>query len=150
MNCRNLLALSLVAAALGSLGCGEKDHEYFAKPTIQVSGIVTVDGRPPGSPIVIECQNVGAADLEHPSVTQSLTSEDGRFALSTYVEGDGVPPGSYALTFYWGKLNQMSVGFSGPDRLKNRYNKPEKSPVKLTLTADQKPVDLGEIELTTK
>ncbi|EAQ82217.1 hypothetical protein [Blastopirellula marina] len=150
MNCKDLLALSLMTTALWSFGCGKKEHEYFAKPTVQVAGTVTVDGQPPGSPIVIECQSVGDDDLEHPSVTQALTSEDGRFALSTYVEGDGAPPGSYALTFYWGKLNQMSVGFSGPDRLKNRYNKPEKSPVKLTLTADQEPVDLGEIKLTTK
>lgn len=142
-------AALVVGAALVPLGCGQKEHQYYAKPTTKVLGKVTVDGAVPGSPIVIKCHPVDGIDTEHPSVTQALTNPDGEFVLSTYQEGDGVPPGDYSLTFFWGKYNAISAGFVGPDRLKNRYVKPNKTPITLSV-ADDQPIDMGTIALTTK
>ncbi|MCC9606970.1 hypothetical protein LOC68_15190 [Blastopirellula sp. JC732] len=142
-------AALLAGAALFPGGCSHQEHAYYAKPTTKVLGKVTVDGAAPGSPIVIKCHPADGIDPEHPSVTQALTGPDGAFQLSTYQDGDGVPPGDYSLTFFWGKYNAISAGFVGPDRLKNRYMKPEKSPIKLSI-ADDQPIDMGTIALTTK
>lgn len=142
-------AALLVGTVLFFLGCRQDEHVYYAKPTTKVSGKVTVDGAAPGSPIVIKCHPVGGLDAEHPSVTQALTDPDGAFHFSTYQDGDGVPQGDYAITFFWGKYNAISAGFVGPDRLKNRYVKPDKTPIKLSVS-DDKPIDMGTIALTTK
>jgi len=144
-----LEAGALALAVVMIVGCGQAEHAYHKKQTTKVTGRITVDGKPPGSPISITCHPEGEADLEHPTITQGLTDNEGAFSLSTYEQGDGVPPGDYRLTFFWGKFNPISVSFSGPDQLKKRYDTPEKSPVPFTVS-DNKPVDLGEISLTTK
>ncbi|MFI4873821.1 MAG: hypothetical protein ACIALR_00680 [Blastopirellula sp. JB062] len=146
---KDVAGLAFCAAAVALLGCGREEHEYFSKPTTPVRGTVSVDGEPPGSPIVIRCHPVDGEDAEHPSITQGLTDNEGNFQLSTFVAGDGAPPGNYAMTFYWGKYNAISAGFAGPDRLKNRYSKPDKTPIHLVVTADE-PIDMGTLELKTK
>lgn len=142
----SLVCLGLLTAALG---CSSNEHEYYAKPTTAVTGMVTVDGAAPGSPIVIKCHPVGGLDVEHPSITQALTTPEGTFTLSTYEEGDGIPAGKYQVTFFWGKFNPVSASFVGPDKLKNRYAKPEKTPITLDVNGDE-PIDMGVIALTTK
>lgn len=146
-NCMETVGLAVAVVMI--LGCGQPEHAYHKKPTAKVTGRVTVDGKPPGSPISITCHPEGEADVEHPTITQGLTDNDGAFSLSTYEQGDGVPPGEYRLTFFWGKFNPISVSFSGPDQLKKRYDTPAKSPIQFS-APDTTPVDLGEISLTTK
>ena len=144
---RRRIVLGLVI--LASAGCTQSGHDYYAKETTPVMGRLTVDGKPPGAPVTVTCHPASGPDLEHPTITQALTNENGEFTFSTYKSGDGVPPGEYKLTFFWGKFNAMTRSFAGPDRLKNRYRKPEKSPVSLSVSEGE-PVDLGEIALTTK
>lgn len=108
-----------------------------------------VDGKEPGSPIQIACHNTGEIDTAHPTISGSISKNDGTFEISTYTTGDGIPPGDYTLTFVWKKYNLMSRGYSGPDKLKKRYDKPEKSKTKFSVTEGE-PTDLGAIELTTK
>lgn len=145
--CMEAFALSLTVAMV--VGCGQAEHAYHKKPTTKVTGRVTVDGQPPGSPVSITCHPEGEADVTNPTITQGLTDKEGAFSLSTYEQGDGVPSGDYHLTFFWGKFNAISARFSGPDRLKKRYDTPAKSPVEFSVT-DTQPIDLGEISLTTK
>ncbi len=45
-------------------------------------------------------------------------------------------------------MDVISRSYGGPDKLKKRYSKPEKS--EITFVEPGKPVDLGVIELTTK
>lgn len=149
MSRRRLLSFVGLAILSSGLGCTANEHQYYAKPTTKVTGTVTVDGQPPGSPIVIECHPEGGLDAEHPSITQALTTPEGTFAFSTYEEGDGIPSGKYQITFFWGKFNPVSASFVGPDKLKNRYAKPDKTPVTLDVSGDQ-PIDMGVIALTTK
>lgn len=135
----------LLVIGLGS--CGKP--QQYRKETFPVTGRVVVDGQPPSSPIQIECHNVAGMDQQHPTVSQTMTGEDGKFAISTYESGDGVPAGEYALTFYWGQLNLISANYGGPDKLKKRYRDPKKSEIKFTVEPGQ-PTDLGTLELTTK
>ncbi|GAA4420514.1 hypothetical protein [Bremerella cremea] len=130
-------------------GCSYDEHQYHAKKTHPVTGTVTVNGSPPGSPIVIQCHPENGIDASNPSVTQGLTLPDGSFHLSTYEDGDGVPPGNYALTFYWGEFKVIQGSYGGPDKLKNRYAKSDKSPIRLAVDGSG-PVEMGTIDLTTK
>ena len=91
-------------------------------------------------------------DQEHPTISSTLTGEDGKFEISTYKSGDGVPAGDYTLAFMWGKLNLIAGSYGGPDKLNGRYSDPKTSEFKFTVATgeDAAAIDLGTIELTTK
>lgn len=138
-----LFAVPLLALS----GCGS--DEPYRKETVTVQGQVHVDGQPPDSPISVQCHDVNGLDQEHPTFSQAMTDTEGRFTISTYESGDGVPPGSYALTFEWGQLNLMSGQYGGPDKLKGRYSDPQTSPFRFQVESGE-PLDLGRLELVTK
>ncbi len=129
-------------------GCGGKDEPY-RKPTAKVTGQVTVDGKAPTDAIKVMCHPVDGMDQEHPSVSQCMTGDQGKFEISTYQSGDGVPEGEYVLTFLYGQLNLVSMNYGGPDKLKGRYSDPSKSEWRLSVKGST-PVDLGVIALTTQ
>lgn len=132
--------------ALAFIGCGGTPGEY-RKPTSQVRGRVLVDGQP-AEGLSITCLSTTGMDREHPTTSGCLTSTDGRFAISTYISGDGVPEGDYILTYQWGTLNVLTKSYDG-DKLNGRYTEAAASPTKFTVKTGE-PVDLGEIRLTTK
>lgn len=138
--------LTLMALTLTS--CGEVADPNL-KPVFPVKGTVTVDGTVPDAPIKITVHDEKGMDPNNPTMSWSLTKPDGSFALSTYVDGDGVPEGKYSLTFFWGTWNAVSMSFGGKDKLNERYDTVEKSPVEFSVDGSG-PVDLGTIELTTK
>ncbi len=138
---------------LGALGC----CVFFSscapkgpprKETFPVKGEVSVDGQPAGG-LAITCNNVAGMDAKMPTVSQTFTKDDGKFEISTYGQGDGVPEGEYTLTFIWGKPDLLHGGYGGPDKLKGRYKDPQKSTIRFKVEKG-KPTDLGKIELTTK
>ena len=112
-------------------GCGTPKRT----PTFPVKGKVLVNGKP-------------AADLFvyfHPSskkddqsfIPYAQTNEEGEFQLSTFKNGDGIPTGDYLVTFEWReKSGTFKNQFQGPDRLKERFNKPESSTFKVTITSE--------------
>ncbi|WP_157605818.1 hypothetical protein [Schlesneria paludicola] len=73
------------------------------------------------------------------------TGDGGRFMLSTYVNGDGVPHGEYALEFKW--VEQKLAGEE--DRFEGRYSNPT-SPFMLIEVNGQRDLDLGTIRLKTR
>ncbi len=129
------------------VGCGGTDPNR--KQTYPVTGVITVDGNPPGGEIQITCHPVDGFDAQRPSVSQTSSNEEGKFSISTYEAGDGVPAGNYKLTFSWQEFNVMSREYSGPDKLNGRYSDPEKSEVLLKVEAGT-PTDMGVVALTTK
>ncbi len=131
---------------LGLCSCG-KEPQGFRKVTFPVSGLVYVDGAPVENLAVTCVKQPLGDDKEHPTQSQTYTEKDGKFKISTYKSGDGVPEGDYVLTFYWGELNLMSMTYSGPDKLNERYQDPASSPVRFTVKPGE-PTDLGKIELT--
>ena len=142
-----LLAVSLSGFIAGCSG----EEPPFRKETAGLTGQVFVDGEPVPvtAPLMVECHNVAGFDQEHPTVSSALTREDGKFEISTYESGDGVPPGEYVLTFMWGKMNLIAGSYGGPDQLKGKYSDPETSTFKVTVKSGE-PADLGRIELVTK
>lgn len=129
------------------VGCSE-DSGPNRLQTFPVKGVVRVDGKPAES-LAINCHNVKGLDPKNPTLPQALTDKDGKFQIGTYSSGDGVPEGEYTLTYMWGDWQPFSMTYGGPDKLKDRYNKPENSPTKFKVEKG-KPTDLGTIELTTK
>jgi hypothetical protein len=60
---------------------------------------------------------------------------DGSFELSTYAENDGAAAGDYFVTVNWSDEQKIDGELvSGPDRLGGRYNKPDASGLKATIT----------------
>jgi len=138
------LVMLLVAMCLCSCG---KDQP-FRKETFPVTGQLIVDGQPAEN-VVVTCHDLKGLDKVSPTFPETNTGKEGVFKISTYQAGDGVPEGEYALTFYWGELNLMSMSYGGPDKLNDRYRDPATSTIKVVVKKG-KPADLGRIELTTK
>jgi hypothetical protein len=134
----------VVTGILGS-GCRSERRGEPRVETTPVRGVILVDGQPAAG-VKVECRPV-TPDASLPLIPSAMTDEKGRFAIGTYEQGDGAPPGDYQLVCVWGEFNVMNGSYSG-DKLKGRYAKPEKSPQKVTV-ADET-VDLGEVPLTTK
>ncbi len=141
-----MLALVAGLAALPIIGCRSNTGPQGGTrvSTIQVTGTVHVDGvnaaflRVTAKPV----GGTGAVPLD-PS---AMTEADGKFTLSTYESGDGIPAGEYKLIFEWGELNLLNGQYSG-DKLNGKYADPEKSEVVVKVAAGDKPKDLGTIEL---
>ncbi len=124
-------------------------EEQSKIPTYPLTGMVTVDGQVPDSAIAVKCHHVKGIDKNHPTTSSAFTDDSGKFQISTYITGDGIPEGEYIITFYWGRHDPLTMGYSGPDKLNGRYRNPEKSEIKITVKRGEK-ADLGLIKLTTK
>jgi len=142
---RWIALLGVALCAVQVAGCGTKGPPR--KQTFPVSGKVTVDGAAPPSTVQVECHNVAGMDEKMPTFSRTETKTDGTFEVATYEQKDGVPPGDYVLVFTSREFNVMSRDY-GPDKFNGRYSDPKKSDFKFTVK--DKPVDLGEIKLTTK
>ncbi len=144
------MGLLFVSCAISLGGCSGPEQP-FMKQTSALTGQVFVDGVPvpAASPLKVECHNLGGVDASHPTISTALTGEDGKFEISTYKSGDGVPAGEYALTFVWGKMNLLAASYGGPDQLGGAYSDPKTSEFKITVV-DGEPNDLGKIELVSK
>lgn len=137
------LATAAIVLTATLVGCEEKRKE---KEVFKVTGKVLVDGKP-AEGVLLGIHNSEPYDKQFPTAPQGQTDADGNLIISTYAQGDGLPPGNYAFTFTWQDFNLMSRSYSGPDKLKKKYADPKTS--KIT-SAVKGPVDLGEIQLTTK
>ena len=145
---RRVERILLCVTLLSLSGCGPTGPQGGPRVgTVQVTGIVHVDGQPAPFLKVVAVPAEGKSVV--PMESASLTSDIGEFSLSTYETGDGVPEGIYKLLFTWGQINLMNGQYSG-DKLKGKFADPSKSEFSLTVTAGSEPQNLGIIELTTK
>lgn len=140
-----LLSIVLCLCALSLNGCGNNGPPR--KNTAPVTGRISVDGAPAAG-VRIVCHPEGGMDQQMPSVSESISNENGEFEFATYEAGDGIPAGKYSLTFEWGQINPISNSYSG-DKLGGRYADPAKSENKIEVE-EGLPLDLGEIQLKTK
>lgn len=136
----------LCAAILFALvsGCSGGDNR---KPTYPVTGVVLVDGQP-AEAVRITLNDVKGMDPNQPTFSETFSDKDGKFAVSTYEQGDGVPEGEYVLTFYWGTINPLNMQYGGEDKLKRKYADPATSKFRIKVE-NGKPTDMGRIELST-
>lgn len=129
-------------------GCGTSGPQGGPRvSTTAVTGTVNVDGAPAAFLRVVAVSS--GATSQVPIESSALTSADGKFSLSTYESGDGVPAGTYKLTFYWGEMNLMNGQYSG-DKFKGRYADAAKSEVAITVNDGSDAQDVGVINLSMK
>lgn len=129
-------------------GCGSSGPQGGPRvTTTAVTGTVNVDGAPAAFLRVVAVSS--GATSQVPIESSALTSADGKFSLSTYESGDGVPAGTYKLTFYWGEMNLMNGQYSG-DKFKGRYADAAKSEVAVTVNDGSDAQDVGVINLSMK
>ncbi|MFO0928586.1 MAG: hypothetical protein U0736_16450 [Gemmataceae bacterium] len=94
---------------------------------------MTVSGQPAGHVrVALHPLGNGAAHGLRPVAT---TQADGSFRLTTYVAGDGAPPGEYAVTLIWPdeSLPIDECVELVHDRLKGRYSDPATTPLRITI-----------------
>lgn len=144
----NRLQLAFSAATILAMvvGCSPQGPPRTA--TYPVTGQVFVDGQP-AAELAVFFTNINGVDKDQPTFSTANTDAEGKFKVSTYESGDGIPEGTYAVTFIWGQMNLMSMSYGGPDKLKDRYSDPENSPFKVTVKRGE-PADMGKLSLTTK
>ncbi|WP_373653146.1 MULTISPECIES: hypothetical protein [unclassified Schlesneria] len=129
---------------LGGLisGCAPAQQGGPRIETTPVTGIVEVDGEPAEN-LLVECHPLpGTETIKYPLT--ALTDAEGRFSMSMYQAGDGLPEGTYNLAFVWEEM-----GIPPKDRLKGAYADPKKSKHQLTVVSGESN-DIGLIELSTK
>ena len=92
-----------------------------------LAGKVTIDGQPPHleRPDRLLVMLTDPSKPDSPRRLYRQCDDEGNFAFTTFVKGDGVPAGTYVVTFAVLKLTPR--GFVGPDQLKNLYNDPERN-----------------------
>ena len=115
-------------------------------PLTRVTGKVLVDGVPTAGVQVHYAPQVEIAEKRERYRNRFFlqSGDGGKFSLSTYVNGDGIPFGEYALEFKW-----MEQRLSGEvDRFGGRYSYP--APPLMKIQVNNKSIDLGEIRLETK
>lgn len=87
----------LLAMVLACWGCGRSAPPRV--PVVPATGKVTVDGKPAGGAILMFYPKQPITGLKtRPLAT---TDADGSFAVGTYLAGDGLPVGEYAMTVTW-------------------------------------------------
>lgn len=135
----------LLIVLLASTGCGNSGPvPVNAKKVVPVTGTIHIDGSP-AEKVGIKLWPNGGRDTENPTASKGMTGPDGKFAITTYYQGDGAPIGEYRLTF-----RQVLNTFAKParDELQGRYKERGQSTNLLSVTADVEAVDMGVINLS--
>lgn len=141
----NPLVLFSFAAFWGLLSVGCSSGELPGGPRLEttpVTGIVHVDGNP-AELVEVECHPApDSTGIKYPIST--TTDKDGIFTLTTYESSDGLPEGTYTLSFKW-----LEPALVPKDKFKGAYANPQKSQHKITVVKGQETV-IGVIELSSK
>jgi hypothetical protein len=146
---RTLIVMAIMV--IMPFGCSGRPKGEQRLKTYPVEGIVHVDGDPRGN-VLVTFHGVG----EETKMKRRLvaeTDENGKFVASTYDRGDGLPEGTYKLTF---RIDVDMPGVADPrkrnaatvDLFKNAYANPEKSEHQVTVKGAK--VKLDVIELSSK
>jgi hypothetical protein len=122
----------MLPLALFAAGCG-KDRQ----PVYPVEGQLLVDGKPAARAVVtfhpVDDATAGAVrPVGH-------VDDSGRFTLTSYKEGDGAPPGDYAVTVTWYRATKTADGsgdYVARNYLPQHYAVPETARLRATVSAD--------------
>jgi len=119
----------LAAALVASAGCGRKDG------LVDVSGVVTLDGKPLADAIVQFTASSNEAGYSRPATGR--TDASGRYTLEYSTGRSGTRPGGYrvSISTYWPSslTNEEKVIPGSPEKVPEVYSS------KSTLTAEVKP-----------
>lgn len=143
--------LCYVLLAPLSLGC-QKQLGPDRVPTIPVHGQVLIDGQPAKDVRVTlhaVSQKAGEESI-YTAAPNGMTDENGQFQVATYVQGDGVPEGTYKITFEQLHFDAFRNLHTGPDKLGGRYAKPENSTFEATIAPGLDVIELDPFQLDSK
>ena len=132
--------LTAAALLLALAGCSGRVRTY------PVSGEVYVDGKPAEGAFVFLHPDGG----QPPDAPRPFAQADaeGRFALSSYVSGDGAAAGEYVVCFEWRERSGLlKQNFDGPDRLHGKFY--DKATSTHRVTIEKKPNTLPRFDLQT-
>ena len=130
-----------------SIGCGGTALPGGVRlKTYPVSGIVKVDGEPKPKVKITFTPQAETSKLKVNAL--GISGADGKFQVTTYEGGDGLPAGTYKLTFELDESESNIMGKNEPkDALKGAYSNVATS--KFDVTVKDAKVDMGVIELST-
>lgn len=137
----------LACVLLICLTCWSCGKTSDRKKTYPVVGVILIDGQPIEQ-VAVRCVSLDGIDTANPTFSAAFTDAAGKFEISTYEQGDGVPEGNYALTIAWGEWNYVTMQYGG-DKLNGKYNDPQTSTIKFEVQ-DGKQTDLGTIAVSSK
>jgi len=128
----------VAATTLFAAGCGDAGPERV--PVFPAEGTVIWNGQPVAGALVV-LHPVGASDPKA-LPARAQTDKEGKFKMSTYDTGDGVPLGEYTATVEWRKLIEQNGEFkAGPNVLPPKYSKPETSDLKVRIAEGPNVID---------
>ncbi len=140
MSLRIQITLPIICSVLIS-GCSSPPDGPPRLKTTPVTGVIHVDGTPAVA-LTVECHpQEGADTIKHP--VSAMTDAEGKFSVGMYEAGDGLPQGTYKLTFMWTEM------MTRRDKLNGAYDSPKTSTIEANVVTGS-PTDLGVIELSTK
>jgi len=136
----------LLLALLGVVGCRKSDDR---KPAFAVSGTAIYKGEPMAG-AMISFHPHGDTD-PRALRAQATADREGRFQMTTYATGDGVPAGEYAVTIYWpakrtkGKVADPTAEEEDmpPDRLNKVYTVPATTKLRATVREQPNTIDFN-------
>ena len=107
-----------------------------------LAGKLAIDGQSPdlkpGIRLFVMLYDRAKLDAAPAPLFQATCKPNGEFNFNTYLQGDGIPPGKYVMTFV--KLRRaFRQGYRGPDLLKNLYNDPDVNAKTAELVIDHQP-----------
>lgn len=117
---RDALSLFVCLVALLAVGCRKSDRPK----TVPVSGLVTFDGQPPAYAGALFFAPLEPGDGYPRRPAMAFFELDGNFKAKSYVEGDGLVPGTYRVRVEsWKKppgmgspgVSYVPKGFSAED-----------------------------------
>jgi hypothetical protein len=113
MNRKVFVLLIAASGALGLAGCG---HPAGLFP---VSGKVLYNGEPAAGALVYFHWE-GPPPVPASTIAFGIVEEDGSFYLASDGQGDGCPPGKYAVLVEWKSKSEVPVAQPKPSRLKGK------------------------------
>ncbi|QDT64380.1 hypothetical protein [Calycomorphotria hydatis] len=121
-------------------GCGEAENSL---KTFPATGTILVKGKPEAGINVQFVNKDGSNSIENILPTGN-TDAEGKFVVSTFKTGDGLPVGDYAVTLRWIRQTPSSEqkatkdripGFDPPaDVFGGKFNNPDTTPYSVTIT----------------
>lgn len=112
-----------------------------AQSTVPVQGQVLVDGNPVKD-IWVTLHPVGKTGES--LLPKAQTDDEGNFKITSYINGDGAPPGEYKITVEWLTFRQFGSQWVGPNKL-DGPNGNEKT-TEYSVTVEDEPITLPPFE----
>lgn len=130
-------------------GCSRKPEGQL--DVYQVTGRVTIAGKPAQGVVVVLYPQAGSAAETKKLNPSGHTDENGEYVLTTYTQDDGVPEGTYRVALRWMETPAPSAkglppGFLPPvDKLKGRYADPAKTKWEIVVSSQTNELPVIEV-----